>query len=125
MVAERLPRRSGKSVLDQSQRAPMARHVASEEGDRRSLKEQLEQDDDVIVLEPGSAAKQDFGAGVTDCLDHNSDELEVGFSKSIPAEQPDKISHKTSRVEFEDVSDPSEDEGTEKSTTARARMAVF
>ena len=75
MVAERLPRRSDRQfVIAHSQRAPMARGVGSTDRDRRPLKEQLEQDDDVIVLEPGSATKQDHGSGVTNFLDSNSDE---------------------------------------------------
>ena len=80
----------------------MARDATSPSGrDTRSVARQLEEDDDVIVLNPGRATGADHGGGVTNFL---NDDVGLGLSDaSIPAAQP---INPRKVVNFEDVSDP-------------------
>ena len=82
--------------------------------DRRSLRQQLAEDDDAIML---SESDKDVGAGITRYLASESED--PGFSQErIPAAQPHP--RNTKGVGFEDVPDPtdSEPEGVQRAGTA-------
>ena len=67
----------------------MARSPTTEDRDQRPLARQIQEDDDVIELEPGHAtSRTDTGSGITNVLNDDITH-QPGFSNPrIPAAQP-------------------------------------
>ena len=134
MVAERLVRRSDKvSYLSTVQRATMARGSSpAGERERRSLRVQIEENDDVIEIETGEVI--DHGSGVTNFLeDTDSDRNQpVGFSpgpgkgRGVGRDLVEPACRSTSKSEDEDklTNEEADDETAPKTPTATRACVV-